>query len=107
MKNSSKEEASLFNNNTEKKNKNSKKRNKKDKQILKKEAYELRAKMISKDLKPFNFSRVNLTKNEMDITENLQNGDSYDNDKIAHLNFPQKRSHEQAMGRDSGVKRRR
>lgn len=48
--NDSKEETSLFNNNVQKK----KKRNKseqKDKQVSKKEAYDVRAKVISKDLK--------------------------------------------------------
>lgn len=85
-----------------------KKRNKseqKDKQVSKKEAYKSRAKVTSKDLKSFNFSRVMLTENQANITEILQNRDSHD--KTTRFKSSQKRSHGRMIGKDSEVKKRR
>lgn len=103
--NGSKEKTSLFNNNMQKKKKINKSEQK-DKQVLKNKTYESHAKVISKDIKPSNFSRVILTENQVDITGILQNEDSNDN-KVSFLKSPQKRNHGQTMGKDGEVKRRR
>lgn len=104
-KNILREETSLVNNSMKKKKQKSKSKQK-DKQMLKKEAYKLRAKVISEDLKPFNFSKVNLTDDQINITGMLQNEDLYDN-KITFSKSPQKRSREQTMEKDNKVKRKR
>ncbi|XP_014470444.1 PREDICTED: DNA polymerase V-like [Dinoponera quadriceps] len=101
-KNNSKEETSFFSNGIREK----KKSKQKDKQVSKGKVYESHEKVISEDLKPFNFSEMNLTDNQVNITGTLQNKDSYD-DKIICSKFSQKRNHEQAMGKDGVFKRRR
>lgn len=89
------------NNNLHKKKK---KRKQKEEQTLKKEARELRTVAMSKDLEPFDFSIVNLSESEMDITEVYRNGDTCDG--ITSPNYPQKRNCEQTV-EDTNHKKRK
>lgn len=95
----SEEETSHGNNVSKKRKKNKKK----DKQMLKKEARELRVKVMSKDLKLFNFSSVILPENQIDETE-IQNGSSHD--EFSNLKSSQKRTHGQTK-KDSESKKRK
>ncbi|KAG5310642.1 DPO5 polymerase, partial [Acromyrmex insinuator] len=69
-------EETVHSNNEQKKRRKNKNKQR-EKQLLKKEARELRAKVMSQDIKPFNFSSVSLPENE-DTTEFIQNGNLHD-----------------------------
>ncbi|EFN85221.1 Myb-binding protein 1A [Harpegnathos saltator] len=101
--NSSKEEAISLSNNMQKKKKN---KNEGNEQILKREACESHTNFKSKDLKLLNFSKMNLTENQVGITEILHNRDLYDNNKITCIKS-HKRSYKQAVGSDCEVKRKK
>lgn len=108
--NTLKEEASLYNNNTQKKKEKNK--IKKNKQISEKEACESRAKVTYEDLNSFNFSRANLVEKQVDIIGISQNEDLYN--KITRSQLSQKRTRkhaidnrQQANEKDCEVKRKR
>jgi len=88
------------NNEQEKRKKN--KSRQREKQLLKKEARELRAKAMSKDLELFKFSSVHLSKSE-DAAEVFQNGNLHD--KSTNSKTPQKRN--QTMEDNREPKRRK
>ncbi|KAL0130921.1 hypothetical protein PUN28_002485 [Cardiocondyla obscurior] len=98
--NSKEQEGAVQSNNEIKKKKN--KSRQKEKRLLKKEARELRAKIMSQDIEPFNFSSVSLPENE-DTPQLFQNGNSHN--KYTNSKESQKRN--QAMENDPESKRRK
>lgn len=90
-------------NNVQKKKK--KKNKQKEKQLLKKDARELRAKAMSKDLELFKFSNVNLPENDVNKTEVCQNGHSHN--KSTNSKSLQKRNRDKAVEENREPKKRR
>lgn len=90
-------------NNVQKKKK--KKNKQKEQQLLKKEARELRAKAMSKDLELFKFSNVNLPENDVNKTEVCQNGHSHN--KSTNSKSLQKRNRDKAVEENREPKKRR
>ncbi|XP_011257399.1 DNA polymerase V [Camponotus floridanus] len=97
------EEETMHSDNVHKKKK--KKNKQKEKQLLKKEARELRAKAMSKDIELFKFSNVNLSENDINETEIFQNGHSHD--KSTNSKSLNKRNHGKAMEESHEPKKRR
>jgi len=73
----------------------------KEKHLLKKEARELRTKAMSEGLELFKFSNVNLSVNNIDMTENSQNGNLHKQSTNA------KRSHEHAEENHESKRRKK
>ncbi|KYN40609.1 Myb-binding protein 1A [Trachymyrmex septentrionalis] len=96
------EQEEVVHNNNEQKKRRKNKSKQREKQLLKKEARELRAKVMSQDIEPFNFSSVSLPENE-DTTEFIQNGNLHD--QSTNSKAPQKRN--QTMEDDRESKRRK
>lgn len=97
------EEETVHSDNVHKKKK--KKNKQKEKQLLKKEARELRAKAMSKDIELFKFSNVNLSENDINETEVFQNGHSHN--KSTNSKSLNKRNHDKAMEESHEPKKRR
>lgn len=96
-------EETAHNSNVQKKKK--KKSKQKEKQLLKKEARELRAQAMSKDIELFKFSNVNLSKADINDMEIVQNGNTHSNS--TNSKSLSKRNHEKIVEENHEPKKRR